>query len=33
MYTAKSGSVKHPLTGKVLEPRALVRVGAGVERP
>jgi hypothetical protein len=23
MYTAKSGTVKHPLTGKVLEPRAL----------
>ena len=23
IYTAKSGSVKHPLTGNVLEPRAL----------
>ena len=33
MYTAKSGSVKHPLTGKVLEPRPLFGVAPVSDRP
>ena len=32
VFTAKSGTVKHPLTGKVLAPEAALRIGPGGRR-